>query len=186
MGISGYYGNSAHNTYPNDLKGDGKPYDDVKGTVAIGSVDLTLNRWNWIVRGQADYGYVGNTDKLNTIKDAKAHASNSPVKSAMIGKNAVSVGIEAGYDIFSQIMQLRRDEQKLYVFGRYEYYDSYIPASNKEMFDYTNVHRMAFGVNYYPIPQIAIKADYSLRKLKTPYNNEPSLNIGVAYEGFFL
>ena len=169
MGISGYYGNSAHNTYPN-----------------VGSVDLTLNRWNWIVRGQADYGYVGNTDKLNTIKDAKAHASNSPVKSAMIGKNAVSVGIEAGYDIFSQIMQLRRDEQKLYVFGRYEYYDSYIPASNKEMFDYTNVHRMAFGVNYYPIPQIAIKADYSLRKLKTPYNNEPSLNIGVAYEGFFL
>ena len=201
MGISGYYGNSAHNTYPNDLKGDGKPYDDVKGAVAIGSVDLTLNRWNWIVRGQADYGYVGNTDKLNTIKDAKAHASNSPVKSAMIGKNAVAVGIEAGYDIFSMFNGqwsarpkaacYQRDarmvnDQKLYVFGRYEYYDSYIPASNKEMFDYTNVHRIAFGVNYYPIPQIAIKADYSLRKLKSPYNNEPSLNIGVAYEGFFL
>ena len=49
LGLSGYYGNSAHNTYPNDLKGEGKPYDDVKGTVAIGSVDLTLNCWNWIV-----------------------------------------------------------------------------------------------------------------------------------------
>jgi hypothetical protein len=48
------------------------------------------------------------------------------------------------------------------------------------------VNRLAFGLNYYPIPQIAIKADYSLRKLKNPYNNEPSLNIGVAYEGFFL
>ena len=186
MGVSGYYGNSAHNTYPNDLKGDGKPYDKVKGTVAIGSVDMTMNRWNWIVRGQADYGYVGDTDQLNTIKDAKAHASNSPVKSAMIGKNALSVGIEAGYDVFSQIEKLRRDEQKLYVFGRYEYYDSYIPAQNKEMFDYTNVNRWAFGVNYYPVPQIVIKADYSLRKLKTPYNNEPSLNIGIAYEGFFL
>jgi hypothetical protein len=104
----------------------------------------------------------------------------------MIGKNAVSMGIEAGYDVFSQIEKMRREEQKLYVFGRYEYYDSYIPATNKEMFDYTNVHRLAFGLNYYPIPQIAIKADYSLRKLKSPYNNEPSLNIGVAYEGFFL
>ena len=186
MGVSGYYGNSAHNTYPNDLKGDGKPYDKVKGTVAIGSVDMTLNRWNWIVRGQADYGYIGDTDKLNTIKDAKAHASNSPVKSAMIGKNAVSMGIEAGYDVFSQIEKLRRDEQKLFVFGRYEYYDSYIPSNNKEMFDYTNVHRLAFGLNYYPIPEIVIKADYSLRKLKSPYNNEPSLNIGIAYEGFFL
>ena len=188
MGISGYYGNSAHNTYPNDLKGDGKPYDKVKGTVAIGSVDITLNRWNWIVRGQADYGYIGDTDKLNTIKDAKAHASNSPVKSAMIGKNAVSMGIEAGYDIFSMFngQWSMVNDQKLYVFGRYEYYDSYIPAANKEMFDYTNVNRLAFGLNYYPIPEIVIKADYSLRKLKTLYNNEPSLNIGVAYEGFFL
>ena len=186
VGLSGYCGNSAHNTYPNDLKGDGKPYDKVKGTVAVGSVDLTLNRWNWIVRGQADYGYVGDTDKLNVIKDAKAHASNSPVKSAMIGKNAVAVGIEAGYDVFSQITRLHRDEQRLYVFGRYEYHDSYIPAGNKEMFDYTNVSRLAFGVNYHPVPGIVVKADYSLRHLKAPYNNEPSLNIGVAYEGFFL
>ena len=186
VGVSGYCGNSAHNTFPNDIKGEGKPYDKVKGTVAIGAVDMTLNRWNWIVRGQADYGYIGDVDKLNTIKDAKAHASNSPVKSAMIGKNAVSLGIEAGYDVFSQIAKLKNDRQKLYVFGRYEYYDSYIPPKNKSQFDYTNVNRMAVGVNYYPIPQIAIKADYSNRILKSPYNNEPSVNIGIAYEGFFL
>jgi hypothetical protein len=40
-------------------------------------------------------------------------------------------------------------------------------------------------VNYYPIPQIAIKAEYSNRIFKDQYNNEPSLNIGIAYEGFF-
>lgn len=186
FGVSGYYGHSAHNTFPNDLKGEGKPYDKVNGTVAIGSIDMTLKRWNWIVRGQADYGYVGETDKLNTIKDAKAHASNSPVKSAMIGKNALSLGIEAGYDVFSQIEQLRRAQHKLYVFGRFEYYDSYIPTGNKEIFDYTNVHRLAVGLNYHPLKQIVIKADYSLRLLKSAYNNEPSLNLGVAYEGFFL
>ena len=186
FGISGYLGQSAHNTYPNDTKGSGKPYDDVKGTVAIGSVDMTLNRWNWIVRGQADYGYVGDTERLNTLKDAKAHASNSPVKSAMVGKNAVSIGIEAGYDIFSRFEKLRADNQKLYVFGRYEYYDSYIPAKNKDMFNYTNVNRIACGVNYHPLPQIAVKAEYSKRILKSPYNNEPSLSIGVAYEGWFL
>jgi len=186
FGLSGYLGNSVHNTFPNDIKGEGKRYDKVKGTVAIGSVDMTLNRWNWIVRGQADYGYVGDVDAINTIKDAKAHASNSPVKSAMIGKNAVSVGIEAGYDVFSQIEQLRRNRQKLYVFGRYEYYDSYIPKGNKKQFNYTDVTRLAFGLNYHPLPQIAVKADYSTRLLKSPYNNEPSLNIGIAYEGFFM
>lgn len=186
FGLSGYYGNSVHNTFPNDIKGEGKKYDKVKGTVAIGSVDMTLNRWNWIVRGQADYGYIGDVDAINTIKDAKAHASNSPVKSAMIGKNAVSLGIEAGYDVFSQIASLRANKQKLYVFGRYEYYDSYIPATNKDQFDYTNVTRLAFGLNYHPLPQIAVKADYSIRLLKSPYNHEPSLNLGIAYEGFFL
>jgi polyhydroxyalkanoate synthesis regulator phasin len=44
---------------------------------------------------------------------------------------------------------------------------------------------MALGLNYYPIPQIVIKGEYSKRFLKNIYNNEPSLNIGVAYEGFF-
>ena len=124
-------------------------------------------------------------DKINIIKDAKAHASNSPVKSAAIGKNAVSIGVEAGYDIFSQIEKLS-GKQKLYLFGRYEYYDSYIPEKNKDQYDYTNVNRIAFGVNYHPIPQIAIKADYSNRLLKNPYNNEPSINIGIAYEGWFM
>ncbi len=185
VGISGYIGNSVHNTYPNDIEGKDKPYDKVKGTVTIGSVDFTLNKYNWIVRGQADYGNISDVDKINIIKDAKAHASNSPVKSAAIGKNAVSIGVEAGYDIFSQIEKLS-GKQKLYLFGRYEYYDSYIPEKNKDQYDYTNVNRIAFGVNYHPIPQIAIKADYSNRLLKNPYNNEPSINIGIAYEGWFM
>ena len=186
IGVSGFCGNSVHNTFPNDIQGDGKPYDDVKGTVLVGSVDFTLDKWNWIVRGQADYGSLSDVDAINTIKDAKAHASNSPVKSAMVGKNAVSVGIEAGYNIFSQFEKLRASEKKCYLFGRYEYYDSYIPTKNKSQFNYTNVNRIALGVNYYPIPQIAIKADYSTRLLKNPYNNEPSINIGIAYEGWFL
>ena len=46
--------------------------------------------------------------------------------------------------------------------------------------------RLAVGVNYHPVPQIVIKAEYSNRFLKDIYNNEPSVNIGVAYEGFFL
>jgi hypothetical protein len=48
------------------------------------------------------------------------------------------------------------------------------------------VNRIAVGVNYYPIRQIAVKADWSKRILKSPYNNEPSINVGIAYEGWFL
>jgi len=121
LGLSGYYGQSVHNTYPLDTKGTSvitgkpKPYDDVKGTVAIGSADMTLKRWNWIVRAQATYGYLGDTDKINLLKDAKAHASDSPVKGAPVAKNAVAMSVEAGYDIFSQISSLRQRQQQLYV-----------------------------------------------------------------------
>ena len=44
---------------------------------------------------------------------------------------------------------------------------------------------MTFGINYYPIPQIVIKGEYSKRFFKTPFNDEPSVSIGIAYMGFF-
>ena len=186
FGLSGYYGRGMHNTSPNEMEGSGKTYDQVKANTFVGALDLTLKRWNWIVRGQVDYGYISDTPLLNQAKINQR--GTSPYNKTYVGKNAYTAGIEAGYDIFSQIQSLRRDNQKLYIFGRYEQYDSYVPESTqpKATNDYTRRTNITFGLNYYPIPQIAIKADYSLRKLQSPCNNEPSLNFGVAYEGFFL
>ena len=45
---------------------------------------------------------------------------------------------------------------------------------------------MAVGFNYHPIRQIVVKGEYSKRFLKKMYNDEPSVSVGVAYEGFFL
>ena len=186
VGVSGYGGQSMHNTYPNDMEGEGKTYDKVKANVFIGSVDFTLNRWNWIVRGQADYGYISDTPMLNNAKINSP--KSSPYNKTLVGKNAMAIGIEAGYDVFSQINSLRQQQKRLFVFGRYEVYDSYIrehsqsPATN----NYTKRSRVVAGLNYFPLKQIAIKAEYSHRIFKSPLNNEPAINIGVAYEGFFL
>lgn len=186
MAVSGYYGQSMHNCYPNSMEGEGKTYDKVRANTLIGSFDFTFNRFNWIVRGQADYGYLSDTPKLNSAKVNTQ--KNSPFNKQAVGKNAVAVGIEAGYDLFSQFSCLHRDDQKFYIFGRYEYYNSYIREANQSMAanDYTKRSRMAFGVNYYPIRQIAIKGEYSNRFFHSPINNEPSVSIGIAYEGFFL
>ena len=186
IGISGYYGNSMHNTQPHDMENEGNINKKLTGTVAIGSVDFTLNRFNWIVRGQADYGYVSDAADINTIKRTRARISNSPYSSMPFAKNAMALGIEAGYDVFSQIEKLRADNRKLYVFGRFEKYNSYIPSSDQQKYEFTSKTRFVGVLNYYPVPQIALKAEYSYRKLKSQYNNEPSINIGVAYQGFFL
>ena len=181
IGLSGYYGHAIGNTYPNDANGTGATY---RGRVAIGSIDFTYNAHNWIVRGQADYGYLGSAGELKYMYNRLN--SKSPFKhSAFVSGNAYAVGIEAGYDIFSQIQQLHQDEQRLYLFGRYEAYNPYASATKNTTYDYTAVQRMAVGLNYYPIKQIVIKAEYSKRFLKALYNNEPSVNVGIAYEGFF-
>ena len=181
IGLSGYYGHSIGNTYPNDASGAGATY---KGKIAIGSIDFTYNAHNWIVRGQADYGYLGDAEQLKYMYNRLN--SKSPYKhSAFVSGNAYAIGIEAGYDIFSQIESMRKDGQKFYVFGRYEAYNPYASDTKGVSYDYTAVKRFAVGVNYYPIRQIAIKGEYSKRLLKNLYNDEPSINLGVAYVGLF-
>lgn len=181
IGLSGYYGHSIGNSYPRNANGVDAEY---KGRVAVGSVDFTYDNHNWIVRGQADYGYLSDAAQLKYVYNRLN--SKSPFKhSAFVSKNAYALGIEAGYDVFSRIERLRRDQQRLYVFGRYESYNPYASATKDTNYDYTAVKRVAAGVNYYPLRQVVVKAEYSQRILKSPYNNEPAINIGVAYEGFF-
>ena len=181
IGLSGYYGHSIGNSYPNNAAGVDAEY---KGQVVIGALDFTYKGHNWIVRGQADYGYLGDAAQLKYVYNRLN--SKSPYKhSAFVSKNAYAVGIEAGYDVFSQIKSLRDRQKQLYVFGRYEAYNPYASQTKGTAYNYTDVKRMAFGVNYHPIKQIAVKAEYSTRLLKSIYNDEPSVNVSVAYEGFF-
>ena len=182
IGLSGYYGHSIGNSYPRNANGVDATY---KGQVVIGAFDFTYKGHNWIVRGQADYGYLGDAAQLKYIYNRLN--SKSPFKhSAFVSKNAYAVGIEAGYNVFSQIERLNRQNEQLYIFGRYEDYNPYASPTKGTNYDYTAVRRMALGLNYHPVPGVVIKAEYSHRFLKAIYNNEPSLNIGVAYEGFFL
>ena len=182
IGLSGYYGHSIGNSYPRNANGVDAEY---KGVVAIGAIDFTYKAHNWIVRGQADYGYLGDAEQLRYVYNRLN--SKSPYKhSAFVSKNAYAVGIEAGYDIFSQIQRMRQKEQQLYLFGRYETYNPYASKTRGTAYDYTAVQRMAVGFNYHPIRQIVIKGEYSKRFLKSLFNDEPSVNVGVAYEGFFL
>ena len=182
IGLSGYYGHAIGNSYPNNKNGAEAKY---KGVVAIGAVDFTYNDHNWIVRGQADYGYLSDAQQLKYFTN-RLNGLSPFHHSAFVSKNALAYGIEAGYNVFSQIEKLRKEEQKLYVFGRYEHYNPYASKTKNTSYDYTNVKRMAVGINYFPVKQVAIKAEYSHRFLKSQYNNEPAINIGVAYEGWFL
>lgn len=186
LSVSGYYGHSFNNTLKSH---NATKYDDCKGALAIGAFDFMLNRWNWIVRGNFDYAHLGDASLITTFNNSfPKHTlqDGSPSKRQPVGESAVAAGIEAGYNVFSQIERLNREQQKLYLFGRYEYYDAMASGDNKDAYQWCKKNRVAVGVNYYPVKQVVIKAEYSSRRFKSPYNNEPSLNLGVAYSGWFL
>lgn len=180
LSLSGYVGNSFRNT----LRTPNTSYDNVKGTVTIGAFDFMLNRSNWIARGHFDYGHLSDSREITAFN--KGFNANSPSPKQSVASDALAAGIEIGYNVFSQIDNLNKKEQKLYIFSRYDYYDSmYKTEKGVDKFEYCGRHRIAAGLNYYPMKEIVLKGEYSIGLLKSIYNNEPSISLGVAYAGLF-
>ena len=180
LGLSGYFGQSMHNAVPHDMEtGNNKR---IKGNIYLGAFDFTYNAHNWVARGSADYGYVSNAKEISAMRKPNTQYVKPYQSNQVFGSHAIATSVEVGYDVFSQIEKLRAARQKMYVFGHFEYYNSCLGGSK----EYTSKKIFAGGVNYYPLPQVCVKAEYSYRKFKQQYNDEPALNIGVAYQGQFL
>ena len=114
-------------------------------------------------------------------------SNESPSTKRPIASSAIAAGIEVGYDFFGWIGKKQQEKgRKLYLFGRYEYYDS-MHSTESTITDYEQWgrQRIAFGLNYYPMRDIVLKGEYSLGILKSQFNNEPAVSLGVAYSGFF-
>lgn len=182
LSLSGFYGQGMHNSYPHDMWDT--RYADVKGHTAFGAFDFAYMGPYLTVRGNADWGFVSDASTISTVK-RNLTSNAAPYRKTPVGKGACAAGIEAGYDILHFFRDRRDKEQRFYLFGRYEYYDSYIPDKDQPDYPYTDRHRIAVGFNWLPLPQIAVKGEYSRRFLPSQYNDEPSISLGVAYMGFF-
>lgn len=177
IGLSGYVGN----TFSNTLSHPNESWSDVKGTLAIGALDFDYSGYGIVARGGIIYGHLSDADRITAYN--KKMRSDSPSPKTNVASSAISAGIEAGYDIF---VPLKVDRQKMYVFGRYDYYDSmHTTVGGVLKYDWCSRSKITAGVNYYPIKQIVVKAEYAIGLMKRPFNNEPSLSIGIAYAGLF-
>ena len=182
LSVSGYAGNTFSNTLK---KATNAIYDDVKGTVLIGSFDFHYNDHNWVARGNFDYGHL--SDAALITRYNQSFSNDSPAKKRPVATSAISTGVEVGYDLFGWLGKKQQEKgRKFYLFGRYEYYDS-MHTTEDAVTDYEEYgrQRIAFGVNYYPMKDIVLKGEYSLGILKSKFNNEPAVSLGVAYSGFF-
>ena len=182
LSVSGYAGNTFSNTLK---KATNAIYDNVKGTVLIGSFDFHYNDHNWVARGNFDYGHL--SDAALITRYNQSFSNDSPAKKRPVATSAISTEVEVGYDLFGWLGKKQQEKgRKFYLFGRYEYYDSMYKTEDA-VTDYEEYgrQRIAFGVNYYPMKDIVLKGEYSLGILKSKFNNEPAVSLGVAYSGFF-
>lgn len=181
LSLSGYVGNSFKNSLSPT---DGAVYKDVKGTILLGAFDFCYNRHNLIVRGNFDYGHLFDSELITTFNMTMRKDSPSPKQH--VGSDALAGGVEVGYDFFSLNKKLHEEGQSFHLFARYEYYDSMFRTQGKVIdSEWCARHRWVVGVNYRPMRDIVVKAEYGMGILSKQYNNEPYVSLGIAYAGLF-
>jgi len=196
LSLSGYCGNSFRNTLSKtNAELDASAYKDVKGTVSIGAFDFAYKDFGVILRGSVMYGHLSDAAAITQYNIAMRKGSVSSKQ--WVASDALSAGFEAGYDFFSLNRKLVEKKQQFYLFARYDYYDSMFRYDNQptDMYAWCGRHRIAGGINYFPIPEIAVKAEFSYGILKEGtradgtrgkiYNDEPQIAIGIVYAGFY-
>lgn len=183
FGISGYIGGTDNDAYPRVVNSSGKVSNTVKGTVFIITADAQYKGKHVTARANGDFGYLTNASEIGTSNKNSDNSTFSPYSHSFVGKMAWAAGAEGGVDIFSYIPKLHKHQ--LYVFGRYEAYDSYIPAENVVDYKWSDKQRIALGINYIPVKGLVLKAEWSHRFLAKQYNPEPSFNIGITYSCMF-
>ena len=173
LSLSGYVGN----TFNNDLLTyNSSRYADVRGTVFIGAFDF-LGRWGRLtVRGNADYGYLGDASAISAFNTSLDNSSNSPYIHTLVGQRAYAVGCEVGYAVAKRFTP----------FVRIDAYDSYLPATTQaNSFLWTARRCYLVGLNYRPIEDIVVKGEFGYRDFSSQYNDEPWVAVGITWAGFF-
>ena len=192
LSATGYCGNTFHNTLQNTSS---SKYDNVHGTLTMGSVELKYQGFNWIIRGSGIYGHLADAATITSFN--LSMSKNSISKRQSVASDAYSFWGEVGYDFFGLNAQLAQKQQKFYLFFHYDNFNSQYLVDGKKNYSYSWCGRQRFsaGFNYSPLPELIIKGEYAyglLNKAQNAdgemyrkYNPEPEFSVGITYCGFF-
>ena len=109
-----------------------------------------------------------------------------------VARNALSYGAELGCNLRTLLPQMPLPT--LYPFVRYDYYNPQEGGEAMQTMDARcQVSKWTAGLNWYPLPNLVVKADYTTRQIgtrrlfgTTKYNSENECALGVAFVGWFI
>ena len=180
-------------------------YNSLSLPVRLYSADAEYKNKYVVARGNFLYGNVGNVDKLaktagfTGAKYTLIITSPSGMLSGTIPYHeAVSYAAEVGINIGAFIPS--KKPIKILPFARYEYYNPQWKDDVKTSDPRTEVAMWTVGVNWFALPNLVVKLDWTTRHFGTdnPFrdngyvvsgtkiNTENDLSIGIAYVGWFV
>ena len=181
MSLSGYVGNTFNNDITTSVYPETSRYYGATGTLLIGCFDFAFKNRIFMVRGNIDYGYLGDASLISTRNKNQTTMTGNPYPHTAVGQSAYDFSHEVGINLLAW----SHTTAKLYLFGRYDHYDSFVPAEGWADVEWAERQVVSAGINYYPLNEIAIKAEGGVRLLASQYNNEPFFAIGVTWAGMF-
>lgn len=176
LGLSGYY-------TPSTAKNATNPSttQNFKGSVGIISADLMYRAHGLTGRANFLWGHVGDAVEINKLRPNKYTGyPNTPISST-----AMTGFVELGYNVG----RFARKPFNLTPFARYEYCNSMqTPLTGAVAADKRNhVQLITAGINYFALPNLVIKADYSHRIIGNgAFRSENTVALGIAYIGWFI
>lgn len=175
LSLSGYTGKTTGNTTKPAKMGN------LDGRVSIMSSDFEYSSNKLTLRGNIIYGDLTDSYKISNIN--KNLSSAIQYQRTAVAKNALAYGAEAGYKL-----SVGKEHNQLIPFVRYEYYNSMQTTENGMLSD-NRYKRDIFtcGFNYFLNSAMAIKVDYSKRRIdEGNYNNENTVGLAFVYTGWLL
>lgn len=191
------FGNDKHNffgisAYINDAAAN-RPKNDMSETAYVTLVEahINYNKNNFRFNAEALYG---NLENSNIVSQQNANLSNNlGVKRTAVGKNAVGFSAEAGYNVLPWVFS--NTTQKLFPFLRYDFYDTMHEVEGA-IIDNPRWQRSTItaGINWFILPKIVVKAQYSDRRLGSQNydlntlkytgekQHERSFSVGLGFE----
>lgn len=140
-------------------------------------------------RANVIHGYLSNSSAVNSSTVSKDSPYGSRFRG--VGSHALGYNAEIGVNLASLFQSEKFPV--IYPFAQYSYYDPQeTTASGTTKDKRTQVSMWSVGLNWKPLPYLAVKADYATRQIGThavfgkgKYNSENEFRIGVAYSLYF-
>lgn len=163
-----------------------------RNTLALLSADGEYAGRYFTLRGGVLRGTLAHSDVVSSVTMSNKSGYQSGIR-RQVAHSALTYSGEAGIDLRAVIGSRRCPA--LHPFVHYEYFNPQQTAEGSRAVDARcQVSKWQAGLNWRPLPNLVVKADYSNRRIGTQrvfgydgtYHRENEFSLGVAYIGWFV